>query len=85
MTRAAGCSTTQRAAGSASAVNRAAELGEGDALSLLAQTLPVLRGALLADADGVVLEVDRSPEAVAFASSGVHPRSARSGRPVPTI
>ena len=32
-------------------------------------SLPALRGALLADADGVVLEVDRSPAAVAFASS----------------
>src|SRR2546430_14270375 len=49
--------------------NKVAELGEGDAEALLARTLPVLRGALLADADGVVLEVDRTPEAVAFAPS----------------
>ena len=46
-----------------------AELGESECLALLAQTLPALRGSLLADADGVVLEVDRSPAAVAFASS----------------
>ena len=38
------------------------------------RSLPALRGALLADADGVVLEVDRSPEAVAFASSARAPR-----------
>ena len=54
--------------------SKVAELGEGDAAALLAQTLPALRGALLADADGVVLEVDRSPEAVAFASRCAHPR-----------
>ena len=41
---------------------------------MLATALPALRGALLADADGVVLEVDRSEEAVAFASSKRAPR-----------
>src|SRR6185437_3156833 len=46
---------------------RTAELGEDEADALLAQALPALRGALLADTPGVVLEVDRSPEAVAFA------------------
>ena len=40
-----------------------------DADALLEAALPALRGALLADADGVVLEVDRSPEAVGFASA----------------
>src|SRR5207248_2463894 len=45
--------------------NKVAELGEGDAEALLVRTLPVLRGAVLADTDGVVLEVDRSPEAIA--------------------
>src|SRR5205807_2578157 len=60
-----------------------AELGEGDAEALLAQALPVLRGALLADADGVVLEVDRSPEAVAFASSVRAPEVSQIGAPCP--
>src|SRR6478609_9261801 len=63
--------------------NKVAELGEGDAETLLAQTLPVLRGALLADADGVVLEVDRSPEAVAFASSVRGPEVSQVGAPCP--
>jgi rhamnulose-1-phosphate aldolase/alcohol dehydrogenase len=49
--------------------SRTAELGEADAEALLVASLPALRGALLVDADGVVLEVDRSAEAVAFASS----------------
>jgi rhamnulose-1-phosphate aldolase/alcohol dehydrogenase len=60
-----------------------AELGDGDADTLLARTLPVLRGALLADADGVVLEVDRSPEAVAFASSVRAPEVSQIGAPCP--
>ena len=45
----------------------------------------MLRGALLADADGVVLEVDRSPEAVAFASSVRAPEVSQVGAPCPTI
>lgn len=61
-----------------------AELGEGDALVLLARTLPALRGSLLAaGADGVVLEVDRSPEAVAFASSVRAPEVSQVGAPCP--
>ncbi|MGZ4396329.1 MAG: bifunctional rhamnulose-1-phosphate aldolase/short-chain dehydrogenase [Gaiellaceae bacterium] len=48
---------------------KAAERDEGSVDLLLSRSLPALRGALLADADGLVLEVDRSPEAVAFASS----------------
>src|SRR5438874_202081 len=59
------------------------ELGEGDAEALLVRTLPVLRGALLADTDGVVLEVDRSPEAVAFASSVRAPEVSQVGAPCP--
>jgi rhamnulose-1-phosphate aldolase/alcohol dehydrogenase len=63
---------------------RTAALGEGDeARLLLAQALPVLRGALLADADGVVLEVDRSPEAVAFASAQRTPVVSQVGAPCP--
>jgi len=63
--------------------SRIAELGAGDALALLARTLPVLRGALLADSDGVVLEVDRSPHAVAFASSARAPEVSQIGAPCP--
>ena len=51
--------------------------------ALLAAALPALRGALLADADGVVLEVDRSPEAVAFASSARAPEVSQVGAPCP--
>ncbi len=58
-------------------------LGEDDARALLSQTLPALRGALLADADGVVLEVDQSPEAVAFASSVRAPDVSQIGAPCP--
>jgi rhamnulose-1-phosphate aldolase/alcohol dehydrogenase len=60
-----------------------AECGEQDAQFLLLASLPALRGALLADADGVVLEVDRSPEAVAFASSARAPDVSQVGAPCP--
>ena len=60
-----------------------AELGERTCLALLAQTLPVLRGSLLADADGVVLEVDRSPDAIAFASSARVAEVSQVGAPCP--
>jgi rhamnulose-1-phosphate aldolase/alcohol dehydrogenase len=63
--------------------SKIAELGEGEAETLLARALPALRGALLADADGVVLEVDRSPEAVAFASSVRAPEVSQIGAPCP--
>jgi rhamnulose-1-phosphate aldolase/alcohol dehydrogenase len=56
---------------------------EGSARALLAHTLPALRGALLADADGVILEVDRSPEAIAFASSVRAPEVSQVGAPCP--
>jgi rhamnulose-1-phosphate aldolase/alcohol dehydrogenase len=62
---------------------KAAELGQEAADSLLAQTLPALRGALLADANGVVLEVDRSPEAVEFASAERTPTVSQIGAPCP--
>jgi rhamnulose-1-phosphate aldolase/alcohol dehydrogenase len=61
----------------------AAGLGEEDVAALLVGSLPVLRGALLADTDGVVLEVDRSPEAVAFASSVRAPEVSQVGAPCP--
>ena len=62
---------------------KVAELGEAEARTLLGRALPVLRGALLADADGVVLEVDRSREAVAFASSARAPEVSQIGAPCP--
>jgi rhamnulose-1-phosphate aldolase/alcohol dehydrogenase len=51
--------------------------------SLLVRSLPALRGALLEDADGVILEVDRSPEAVAFASARKTPEVSQVGAPCP--
>jgi len=60
-----------------------AELGEDDGAALLANVLPALRGALLGDAEGVILEVDRSPEAVAFASSQRAPVVSQIGAPCP--
>jgi len=60
-----------------------AEIEEVSADALLARSLPALRGALLADADGVILEVDRSPEAVAFASSVQAPEVSQIGAPCP--
>jgi rhamnulose-1-phosphate aldolase/alcohol dehydrogenase len=62
---------------------KVAVLEDDDAEAVLSQALPVLRGALLADADGVVLEVDRSPEAVAFASSVRAPDVSQIGAPCP--
>ena len=62
---------------------RVGELSDDDVKPLLARALPALRGALLADADGVVLEVDRSPEAVAFASSTRAPEVSQVGAPCP--
>jgi rhamnulose-1-phosphate aldolase/alcohol dehydrogenase len=63
---------------------RTAAVGEGDeAAGLLASALPVLRGALLEDADGMVLEVDRTPEAVAFASAVRTPEVSQVGAPCP--
>jgi rhamnulose-1-phosphate aldolase/alcohol dehydrogenase len=59
------------------------ELGEDEGDTLLAHALPALRGSLLADADGVVLEVDRSQAAVAFASSVRAPEVSQIGAPCP--
>ena len=59
------------------------ELRDITADSLLAESLPALRGALLHDADGVVLEIDRSPEAIAFASSARAPEVSQVGAPCP--
>jgi rhamnulose-1-phosphate aldolase/alcohol dehydrogenase len=57
--------------------------GLADAEDLLAGSLPALRGALLADADGVILEVDRSPAAVAFASALRTTEVSQVGAPCP--
>jgi rhamnulose-1-phosphate aldolase/alcohol dehydrogenase len=62
---------------------KAAELREGNASALLRESLPALRGALLADTDSVVLEVDRSPEALAFASSERASEVSQIGAPCP--
>jgi rhamnulose-1-phosphate aldolase/alcohol dehydrogenase len=60
-----------------------AELGEDDVVSLLTRSLPALRGALLADCDGLVLEIDRSPEALAFVSSARAADVSQVGAPCP--
>ena len=60
-----------------------AQLDDQDADDLLAGALPSLRGALLADSPGVVLLVDRSQEAVAFASASRVPEVSQVGAPCP--
>ncbi|HEY7604359.1 MAG TPA: bifunctional rhamnulose-1-phosphate aldolase/short-chain dehydrogenase [Gaiellaceae bacterium] len=59
------------------------EASADEAAALLAGALPALRGALAADAGGVILEVDRSPEAIAFASSERAPKVSQVGAPCP--
>jgi rhamnulose-1-phosphate aldolase/alcohol dehydrogenase len=58
-------------------------LEDAGAEDLLAAALPALRGALLDDADGLVLEIDRSPTAVAFVSSARGPEVSQVGAPCP--
>src|SRR5580765_5494828 len=62
---------------------RVPEADDDDAARLLVAALPALRGALLEDAPGVILEVDRSPEAVAFASAVRTPEVSQVGAPCP--
>src|SRR5437588_180005 len=62
---------------------RVAELGDEAVQAMLSQSLPALRGALMADTEGLVLEVDRSPEAIAFASSVRAPEVSQIGAPCP--
>ena len=62
---------------------RAAALTDEEAARLLQTALPALRGALMADTDGVVLELDRSPQAVAFASSARIGEVSQVGAPCP--
>ncbi len=87
--------TIEFVARAARAIERAAKEGFGlggaavtpvaddEAERLLLAGLPALRGALLEDADGVILEVDRSPEAVAFASAARTPEVSQVGAPCP--
>jgi rhamnulose-1-phosphate aldolase/alcohol dehydrogenase len=77
--------TLVRAAGDSLALGgpKVRALDESEAEELLTASLPALRGALLQDADGVVLEVDRSEEAVAFASSQRGPEVSQIGAPCP--
>lgn len=63
-------------------VDTPAVTGE-DADRVLESSLPALRGALLADTDGVILEVDRGPDAVAFASSAHMREISQVGAPCP--
>ncbi len=58
-------------------------VGDEEAERVLAAVLPALRGALLSDAPGLVLEVDRSPEALAFVSSLEGPAVSQIGAPCP--
>ena len=58
-------------------------LGDEAADDLLAATLPTLRGALLEDTDQMILQVDRSPEAVGFVSSVRAPETSQVGAPCP--
>jgi len=63
---------------------RTAALGEGgEGRLLLAQALPVLRGSLMEDGRGAILELDRSPEAVAFASARRTADVSQVGAPCP--
>jgi rhamnulose-1-phosphate aldolase/alcohol dehydrogenase len=56
---------------------------EDEADRLLAAALPVLRGELLADTSSVILELDRSSEAVGFSSSARAPEVSQIGAPCP--
>jgi rhamnulose-1-phosphate aldolase/alcohol dehydrogenase len=82
----------KRAADALSEVSAADVILGGEAVSpasedvanaLLAVALPALRGAVLADRQGVVLEIDRSDEARVFASSRRGPEVSQIGSPCP--
>ncbi|RDI75819.1 rhamnulose-1-phosphate aldolase/alcohol dehydrogenase [Gaiella occulta] len=62
---------------------RVRSLDDREAEDLLAASLPALRGALLADTDGLVLEVDRSAASVSFVSSQRGPAVSQVGAPCP--
>jgi len=83
VTRAAAVIERAAAGGFGLGGSKAAEPGDAPAGRYLLSALPVLRGALLADAPGTILEVDRSPEAVAFASAARTPEVSQIGAPCP--
>ncbi len=62
---------------------KVAPLEQDAAEELLKATLPALRGALLEDTGQMILQVDRSPEAVEFASSMRAPETSQVGAPCP--
>jgi rhamnulose-1-phosphate aldolase/alcohol dehydrogenase len=62
---------------------RVRTLSDAEVEPLLAESLPKLRGALLEDAEGIVLQLDRGAEAVAFASSARAPEVSQVGAPCP--
>jgi rhamnulose-1-phosphate aldolase/alcohol dehydrogenase len=63
--------------------SRVRAASDEEAERLLLTALPALRGELLADASGVILEVDRSQEAIAFVSSVRAPEVSQVGAPCP--
>jgi len=81
--RAAGALDDSAGSGFGLGGRKVMEHREASADALLSHTLPTLRGALLADTDAVVLEIDRSPEALAFASSARGPIVSQIGAPCP--
>jgi rhamnulose-1-phosphate aldolase/alcohol dehydrogenase len=60
-----------------------APLSDDEAEEVLARALPALRGALADDGRSLVLEVDRSAQAVQFASSARAPEVSQIGAPCP--
>ncbi len=62
---------------------RVRALEDGNAEGVLYGSLPRLRGALMDQGSAVVLRVDRSPEAIAFASSASAPAVSQMGAPCP--
>jgi rhamnulose-1-phosphate aldolase/alcohol dehydrogenase len=83
VTRAAAALERAAAGGFGLGGRKSIELGDAETDAILTRALPALRGALLADASGAVLEVDRSPDAVAFASSVRAPEVSQIGAPCP--
>jgi rhamnulose-1-phosphate aldolase/alcohol dehydrogenase len=83
VSRAAGALEQAGAAGFGLGGRKVQPAADEAAERLLLAALPALRGELLADQPGVVLEVDRSPAAVAFASSARGPEVSQIGAPCP--
>jgi rhamnulose-1-phosphate aldolase/alcohol dehydrogenase len=62
---------------------RITPVSNDEAAALLRESLPALRGALLGHPSGVILEVDRGDQAVAFSSSQRGPDVSQIGSPCP--